>query len=241
MPEGPSILIATEEMSAAIGKKVLTVGGNTRQPVKQLKGQTLNDTGSWGKHLLLFFSKSILKIHFMLWGSYSVDHKKPNRKIRLQLNFGKTKLYFYACAVQFLESKPDEIYDWSADILSPSWDEEAALAKLNKQSNEMVCDVLMDQDVFAGVGNIIKNEVLFLLRLHPERKVGSLTPKRKIDLIREAHDYSWKFYYWKKNYELKKHWLIMRKKMCPNCLGPVTRRETGKRKRLSHYCEKCQK
>lgn len=241
MPEGPSILIATEEMSAAIGKKVIFVSGNSRQPIKELKGQTLIDVGSWGKHLLLFFRKSVLKIHFMLWGSYSIDKKKPNRDPRLLISFGKTKFYFYACAVKFLEGDPENIYDWSADVLSPAWDEEAAFAKISKQKNEMVCDILMDQDVFAGVGNIIKNEVLFLLRLHPERKLKTLSQRQQMDLIREAHDYSWKFYYWKKNYELKKHWLIMRKKVCPNCLGPVTRRETGKRKRLSHYCEKCQR
>jgi endonuclease-8 len=241
MPEGPSILIATEEMSIVAGKKVTFAGGNTRQPIKQLKGQTFKEVGSWGKHLLLFFSKSVLKIHFMLWGSYSVNEKKPNRNIRLQINAGKTKLYFYACAVSFLEDDPDKIYDWSADVLSPSWSEEAALEKISKQKNEMVCDVLMDQDVFAGVGNIIKNEVLFLLRLHPERKLKTLSRTKQLSLVREAHDYSWKFYYWKKNYELKKHWLIMRKKVCPICEGPVTRRETGKRKRLSHYCRNCQR
>lgn len=241
MPEGPSMLIASEEMSAAIGKKVVSVSGNTRQPVKSLKNQTLKEIGTWGKHLLLFFNKSVLKIHFMLWGSYSIDAKKPNREPRLQLNFDKTKIYFYACAVKFLEADPEEIYDWSADVLSPSWDEEAAFKKMCRQQNEMVCDVLMDQNIFSGVGNIIKNEVLFLLRLHPERKLKSLSPNKQMQLIREAHSYSWKFYYWKKNFELKKHWLIMRKKVCPNCLGPVTKRETGKKKRLSHYCERCQK
>ncbi len=241
MPEGPSMLIAAEEMSPASGKKVVSVSGSTKQPVKILKNQTLKEIGTWGKHLLLFFNKSVVKIHFMLWGSYSIDRKKPGRHPRLVINFGKTKFYFYACSVKFLEEDPDDIYDWSADILSPCWDETAALSKLKGQQNEMICDILMDQAIFSGVGNIIKNEVLFLLRLKPERKLKTLSSARQLVLMRETHDYSWKFYYWKKNYELKKHWLIMRKKICPNCQGPVTRRETGKRKRLSHYCERCQK
>jgi endonuclease-8 len=241
MPEGPSILIATEEMAPAIGKKAKTISGNSREPVQKLKNQVLLDTGSWGKHLLLFFSKDVLKIHFMLWGSYSIDKKKPNRKPRLVINFGKTKFYFYACSVKFLEKEADETYDWSADVLSPSWDEKAAMTKLKLQKNEMLCDVLMDQSIFSGVGNIIKNEVLFLLKYLPQRKVDTLSDKKLLEFVREAQDYSWKFYYWKKNYELKKHWLIMRKKTCPNCGGPVTREETGKRKRLSHYCKNCQK
>jgi endonuclease VIII len=94
----------------------------------------------------------------------------------------------------------------------------------------------MDQKIFSGVGNIIKNEVLFILLIHPERKIKNLSRVKVKNLVREAHEYSWKFYEWKKNYELKKHWQIMRKSICPRCGGPVTRKETGKRKRLSHFC-----
>jgi endonuclease-8 len=241
MPEGPSILIATEEMSGAIGKKIKAVSGNSKEPITRLKNQVLKDVGSWGKHLLLFFSDDTLKIHFLMWGSYSINKKKPGRKPRLLLNFGKTKFYFYACSIKFLEKNADEIYDWSSDVLSPSWDEKAAMNKLLLQKDEMLCDVLMDQSVFSGVGNIIKNEVLFLLKYLPQRKVKTLSQKKLLELVREAQDYSWKFYYWKKNYELKKHWLIMRKKICPDCGGPVTRAVTGKRERLSHYCEHCQR
>jgi endonuclease-8 len=115
------------------------------------------------------------------------------------------------------------------------------MTKLKLQKNEMLCDVLMDQSIFSGVGNIIKNEVLFLLKYLPQRKVDTLSDKKLLEFVREAQDYSWKFYYWKKNYELKKQWLILRKKTCPICGGPVTREETGKRKRLSHYCKNCQK
>lgn len=241
MPEGPSILIAAEEMEFAIGKKVLSVEGNSREPIKNLKNQKLIDVGHWGKHLLLLFQKDSLKIHFMLWGSYSVNQPKENRKIRLQLNFSSGKIFFYACSVKFLQDDIENIYDWSADLLSPSWSEEQAVQKIKMQPRAMLCDVLMDQSIFSGLGNIIKNEVLFLQKLHPERLVQSLNSKKIRALVQEAHSYSWKFYYWKKNYELKKHWLIMRKKVCPRCLGLVTRRETGLKRRLSHYCQHCQK
>lgn len=38
----------------------------------------------------------------------------------------------------------------------------------------MLCDVLLDQTVLPGVGNIIKNEALFDSGLHPAVKVGGL-------------------------------------------------------------------
>lgn len=240
MPEGPSIVIAREEMIPAIGKKVTVVSGNSREPISALKGQELVEIGTWGKHLLLFFEDSVLKIHFMLWGSYSINEPKENRQIRLSLKFKGITIYFYACSVKFLKEDVDKIYDWSGDVMNPSWDAEKAFLKVKADPEEMVCDVLMDQDIFSGVGNIIKNEVLFILRLLPQRKVKTLTDKQLRDLIETTHAYTWQFYEWKKVFVLKKNWLIMRKSVCPVCSGPVTREETGKRRRLSHYCKHCQ-
>lgn len=240
MPEGPSIVLAREEMIPAIGKKVSAVAGNSREPIATLKGRELVEIGTWGKHLLLFFDDRVLKIHFMLWGSYSINEPKENRQIRLSLKFKGITIYFYACSVKFLQRDVDEIYDWSADVMNLTWDAEKALLKIKADENEMVCDVLMDQDIFSGVGNIIKNEVLFILRLLPQRKIKSLTEKDQRNLIETTHAYTWQFYEWKKVFELKKNWLIMRKSICPVCGGPVTREETGKRARLSHYCKHCQ-
>lgn len=238
--EGPSLVIAREEMSPAIGQKVLRVSGNSRLPIASLKNQTLDEIGTWGKHLLLFFSNGTIKIHFLLWGSYRVNNPK-NQDPRLQLEFKNIKIFCYSCSIQFLQEDVEKIYDWSADVMSPSWDPEKALAKIQKKSKEMVCDLLLDQAIFAGVGNIIKNEVLFKLRLRPEHRTGDLTLRQKKALIAEAQDYTWKFFYWKRNFELKKHWQIMRKKICPRCGGPVTRQVTGHRHRLSHFCKHCQK
>lgn len=238
--EGPSLVIAREEMSRAIGQKVLRVSGNSKLPIATLKNQTLLEIGTWGKHLLFFFEKCTLKIHFLLWGSYRVDDPKDQAP-RLQLEFKDITIYCYSCSVQFLHEDVDEIYDWSADVMSPSWDEKKAFQKERKHPQEMVCDVLLDQSIFSGVGNIIKNEVLFLQRLSPMHKVGDLSPRKQMALVREAEDYTWKFYEWKRIHELRKHWLIMRKKTCPNCGGPVTHEVTGKRKRLSHFCKHCQK
>jgi endonuclease-8 len=241
MPEGPSMLIASEEISEATGKKLIKVSGNSKEPVASLKSQKLVEVGTWGKHLLLFFEHATLKIHFLMFGSYSVNKKKPKRKIRLALDFGRIKIYFYTCSVKFLSEDANEVYDWKGDVLSPMWDASAALTNVLAHPNEMVCDVLMNQQIFSGVGNIIKNEVQFILKLLPQRKINSLTKSQQRQLVYEAQDYSWKFYYWKKNYELKKHWQIMRKKICPTCEGPVTKEPTGKLKRLSHYCKNCQK
>nr|CAD7392775.1 unnamed protein product [Timema cristinae] len=44
------------------------------------------------------------------------------------------------------------------DICSPEFDFPCANKLISSRPGKMVCDVIMDQDVLPGVGNIIKNE-----------------------------------------------------------------------------------
>ncbi len=87
----------------------------------------------------------------------------------------------------------------------------------------LVCDALLDQNVFAGVGNIIKNEVLFRIRLHPLSKVGALPPKKLRQLVDEARRYSFDFLEWKRAFVLRKHWLAHTKRTCPRCRIPFVK------------------
>lgn len=79
----------------------------------------------------------------------------------------------------------------------------------------LACDVLLDQDVFAGCGNIIKNEVLHRIRVHPENTVGALSPRKRGELVEQAREYSFDFYEWKKAHVLRKHWQIHARTHCP--------------------------
>ena len=81
----------------------------------------------------------------------------------------------------------------------------------------LACDALLDQDIFAGVGNIIKNEVLFRIRLHPLSTVGAMPAPKLRALVEQARTYSFDFLEWKKQYVLKKHWLAHAKPTCPRC------------------------
>ena len=58
------------------------------------------------------------------------------------------------------------------DVCSPRFSFSRAESEVKKQKGRMLCDVLMDQKVLPGVGNIIKNEALFDSGLHPSVKVG---------------------------------------------------------------------
>jgi len=240
MPEGPSIVIAKEEMSVFIGKKVVEAHGNSKIDTERLEGKVLSDVKSWGKHLLLCFDDFTVRIHFLLFGSYLVNETK-SANVRLGLFFKNGHMNFYGASVKVLEGTVDSLYDWSADVMSEQWNPRLAVKKLADKKQELICDELLDQDVFSGVGNIIKNEVLFRVGLHPNSLVGKIPSKKMKEIVEQAQNYSFDFLRWKKENQLKKHWLAHTKKECSKCGQLLVKEYTGKKKRRSFFCTNCQK
>ena len=239
MPEGPSLIILKEAVQPFKGKKILSATGNTKVDKDGFVNQKIIDFKSWGKHFLICLPKFTLRIHFLLFGSSSVN-EKTKANPRLHLHFSNGDLYLYSCSIRIIEEDLDLVYDWSGDVLNDAWDAKKARRKLKAQPDQLVCDALLDQNIFAGVGNIIKNEVLFRIKVHPENKIGHLPPRKLTELINEARNYSFDFLKWKKAFVLKKHWLIHTKKICPRCNIPAVKKYLGKTNRRTFYCENCQ-
>ncbi len=238
--EGPSLVIITEEMASFVGKKVLDLSGNTKIEKERICHKKIQNILSWGKHLIIQFDTFSIRVHFLMYGSYRINEKRENMSPRLSLVFKDQEINFYNCSIKFIEEDLKKIYDWKIDIMSKKWDKNSVLEKVKFKQEDSVDDVLMNQDIFAGVGNIIKNEVLFNVKMHPESSMKNLKQERLKELISEARKYSLDFYKWKKEYTLKKHWQIFRKQICPRCDIKVERRKTGKLERWSYFCNSCQ-
>lgn len=241
MPEGPSIVIAKEDIKAFKGQKVIAASGLAKIDFDRLENQNITDIKTWGKHLLLCFKGFTIRVHFMLFGSYLINERKATgTNPTLRLTFEDSELNFHTTSVKLLDGDINTHYDWSEDIMNDNWDAKKAVQKLKELPNKMICDTLLEQDVFSGVGNIIKNEVLYRARVHPESLTGKI-PKAKIkELIEEARNYSFDFLKWKKEGVLKKNWLAHTKKICKRCDLPILKKYTGVKKRRSFYCENCQ-
>jgi len=241
MPEGPSIIILKEEVHQFAGRKIISADGDTKKiDLNRIQNKKVKGFRSWGKHFLIEFSGFTLRIHFLLFGSYAINLPKENRSARLHLKFTNGDLYFYSCSIKILEGDLNSHYDWTGDVMNPEWDKRKAKQKVKALPNTMVCDTLLHQDIFAGVGNIIKNEVLYRIRVHPESINAGLSDYKLNLLIKEARQYSFDFLAWKKNYELRKHWLAHTKKTCVRCHGPIIRKVTGQFARRSFFCPHCQ-
>ena len=240
MPEGPSIVILKDEARRLVGQRIVAVEGNTKIAKERLVGERIVALRSWGKHFLVELGAFSLRVHFLMFGSYRIDERK-DAPPRLGLVLERGELNLYTCSVRFIDERLDEIYDWSADVMSDRWDPAAARRKLRAMPEALVCDALLDQDVFAGVGNIIKNEVLFRIRLHPLSRVGALPPRKLAQLVVEARRYSFDFLAWKRAFVLRKHWLAHTKRTCPRCAIPFVKAHLGRSQRRSFFCERCQR
>lgn len=239
MPEGPSIVILKEEVQQFEGKEIIAVFGNSKIDQERLQDKKVISFRNWGKHFLICLEDFTVRIHFLLFGTYRVNESKDS-PVRLHLGFSSGEINFYSCSIKILEGDINSHYDWSEDVMSDSWNPKNAKDKLQKIPDKLICDALLEQDIFSGVGNIIKNEVLYRVRVHPESLVGKIPVKKLNEIIDEARKYSFQFLDWKKKYELKKHWLAHTQKTCLRCDLPLIKKYTGVKKRRSFFCDNCQ-
>ena len=211
--------------------------------MERLVEKTVQEFRLWGKQTFIVLEENLaIRIHLLMFGSYSIDEQtKPDKSLRPCLEFENGQLFYYSCSVRLFEEDLDKTFDFKADVLSDDFDPKSAFKKLQAQPETMVCDALLDQNIFSGVGNIIKNEVLFRIKVHPETLLGNLPPKKLKELVEEARNYSFDFLKWKKEFVLKKHWLVHTEKNCPQCGEKLTKKHCGITNRRSFFCEKDQK
>jgi endonuclease-8 len=240
MPEGPSIVILRGEAAPFIGRTIRRAEGNAKIDMNRLAGQRVVAFRSFGKQFLIELPDVTIRIHLLMFGSYRIDERK-DAVPRLRLTFDEGELNFYTCSVRLLEGDLDELYDWRTDVMSDAWDPALARKRLRAMPDTLACDALLDQTVFAGVGNIIKNEVLFRIRTHPLSTIGALPARKLGELVEQARQYSFEFLEWKRAFVLRKHWLAHNQSICPRDHVKFHRAYLGRTNRRSFFCELCQR
>ena len=244
--EGPSLFLAQEQLKPFRKQVIRSAVGNTKAvDPASLVGMTVKDIFAWGKHLVFQFDTFAIRIHFLMFGTFEAevngdwvtgDYRRA-REARLAFTFDTGQINMYSCSVKIIESKnAKKDYDFSIDIMSKHWDPARAYKSVRAQPDEEIADVLLDQEIFAGVGNIIKNEVLSRMKVAPQHRVRDLSPAKLKAIIADARTYSLLFYKWRKKFELRKHLLVHRKGTCPHCGTKLMRAKTGKRVRWSYWC-----
>ncbi|AZI32966.1 DNA-formamidopyrimidine glycosylase family protein [Kaistella carnis] len=241
MPEGPSILFLKNKLQRYKGKTVSEASGYGEMDKSQINNIKLLDIETYGKNLLFVFKDFFVGVHLGLFGSMLVN-KRKKVNASFALHFASDEINFYVAKTKFYEGKPTDHFNFKTDILKPEFDEDFVLNELqNKHAEEMIGDVLMDQHLFAGVGNIIRIEALYHAKIHPESIVKAIPEKKLIFLLKMIVDYAEEFLNLLKTDGVKEAALIYGKKICPKDKTELIIEEMGKVKRKTYVCKKCQK
>jgi endonuclease-8 len=240
--EGPALTLLKDEAETFIGQTITEASGSSKLDFDKLNGQRLNKLQSWGKHFLMVLDDCTVRIHYLMFGNYYLNSRNPDKIPKLALHFADgSEWNNYNCAVKILdETDMSKLYDFSTDIMDESWNATKAKKKLKLLPDTMVCDALMDQEIFSGVGNVIKNEALFRIKVQPQSLIGALPAKKLSAMIEEAHTYSYDFYRWRKEGVLRKKYCVHQRKYCPECHSLLHKEFTGQLQRSSFWCTNCQ-
>jgi endonuclease-8 len=202
MPEGDTIFRTARALQRALGGRVITrfaaelpqIAGIERHSA--IVGRSFERIESRGKHLLMHLSGGlVLRTHMRMQGSWHIYRageawQRPRHQYRILF---ETERF---CAVAFLvqeaewrsarELPQSAVGRLGPDVLAPELDVEAAAERVLAQGARPICDVLLDQRVLAGIGNVYRSELLFLARVHPLQASGSLARGAALGLVREA-------------------------------------------------------
>jgi endonuclease-8 len=186
--EGPTAkayaIRINNEFQSEVVRDVFVKSKRILSPVEELIGRKFLRSDSLGKNILLFFDKNAIRIHLMVFGAihiYGVDEPllKPEERVRLMLSGLRKKLVVYNAPIVEV-GKEDKILEklkreLGPDPLIEGWNKTEATRNILKFSGENIGVALLNQSVIAGIGNILRNEILFRAKVDPERKIAHLS------------------------------------------------------------------
>ncbi|XP_074010567.1 endonuclease 8-like 3 [Numenius arquata] len=214
-----------------------------------LVGHVYRGVETLGKELFMYFDEKALRIHFGMNGSMRINpsgSKDRNRAVPvLEIELTEDTVCFFEVTVEYrnaAESERKVRMMESLDVCSPKFSFSRAESEIKQQQTRMLCDVLLDQAVLPGVGNIIKNEALFDSGLHPAVKVCQLTDEQIRHLVKMTRDFTLLFYKCRKTGSpLYKHYKVYRRPSCGQCGGRITVCRLGDNNRMTYFCPRCQR
>ena len=198
MPEGHTLRRLADDVTAAFGGREVRVSspqGRFGAEAALLDGSVLTRADSAGKHLFLELGEDqVVHIHLGLIGKLDLapgPAPAPLGQVRLRLETTDDGLpAAYAdlrgatrCALVTEAERQAVVARLGPDPLRPDADPEAAWRRISA-SRRAVGELLMDQAVVAGVGNVYRAEVLFRHRIHPQRP-GRTLRRRQFQAVWE--------------------------------------------------------
>ena len=275
MPEGDTIFRSARALGRALTGRTITgfqteyahlASANDEDP---FIGQTVTQVEARGKWLLMHFSSdAILATHMLMSGSWHIyrpgeawQEKPSNARVVIETaDYVAVGFRIPLARMHTVQSltRDRKIPRSEQDVLSENFDAAVAVRRLMARSQEEIADVLLRQDVLAGVGNVFKSEICFLLGISPFREVATLSQAQAEEVVATARrllaanvledsgdtvvTYHGKNRRTTKNADPGENlWVYGRKnEPCRRCGTPILRALQGPNVRSTYWCPTCQ-
>jgi endonuclease VIII len=207
MPEGDSLFRIAE------GLRRVLVGGTVVEARAQpgpllrrvpdlsvLAGLPIRGVESRGKHLLMSFGdgddRRTLRTHLRMSGSWhryrpGEPWRLPERRATVVLRTDRAVAVCFDCPTAELLTdaglaRSSALTTLGPDLLGPEFDADAALANLQARGSVAIGEALLDQRALAGIGNVVRNEILFMERVNPWSPVDAVSQDELERLVNAA-------------------------------------------------------
>jgi len=206
MPEGDTLARTAAGLRPwLVGRPVLAARANgpgSVPRVERVVGATVTEVESIGKNLVIRLDNGLeLRTHLRMHGSWhryrpGERWRRPPARARLVIEVeGSVAVCFDAPVVELFERRVEAIHPSLArlgpDLLAPQPDLDEALRRLRDpaRAERSIAEALLDQRALAGIGNEVKNEVLWQASCSPWTPVRALndaTLRRLVELGRDV-------------------------------------------------------
>jgi endonuclease VIII len=186
MPEGDTLhRVAARLRPALAGRQLTKIEAPRLRGERPRAGDRIEGVEAQGKHLLVHFAGGLsLRTHLRMNGSWHLyapgEHwRRPRGQMRvaLEVDGGWQAVCFAAPDVEtYRRGAPGVLDALGPDLCGPDVDLDAVLDRLDATASPdaELGEVLLDQRVAAGVGNVYKSEVCFACRLDPFTPLAEL-------------------------------------------------------------------
>jgi endonuclease VIII len=266
VPEGDTIARAAAAMHRALAGRVVTAFSTGLALLARvdddtpIAGRTIDRCRSVGKHLLIEFSNDlVLRTHMRMSGSWHLYRpgerwQRPARSARIQIDTDEwVAVAFDVPVAEFVREgdlrRHRPLATLGPDLADPAFDRDAAHARVTAAGDRAIGDVLLDQRVVAGIGNVLRSETLFVAGVHPETpaaRLGAETTARLIDVAARLLQRNARGDYVMRNTTGRRApgqelWVYQRTgEPCRRCGTAVVSAARGLEARRVYWCPTCQ-
>lgn len=199
MPEGDTIFKLAAYLEPTLSGRRIVSGFAQARPRVELDGRAIRDVYAQGKHLFIALdNRQLLRSHLGMWGSwhgYAPNERwlRPKHRASIVVDIGeRVFVCFNALQVEVLREggvrNRQLALTLGPDLLRPAVDFACIVQRARALSDQerVVADVLLDQKIACGIGNVYKSETLFLEDRHPATPLCSIDDRQLAGLYERA-------------------------------------------------------